>query len=95
MRIPRIGKNCVIGQGVTIGAVEGYFSKEINKCPTVGDNCYIGAGARILGDIEIGNACQIGASAVVLKSAPNNSIIVGIPGRVIGQTTHDYIAIRP
>ncbi|WP_080635436.1 serine O-acetyltransferase, partial [Pseudomonas asplenii] len=83
----RIGSGCVIGQGVTIGAAEGFVSKEVNKCPVIGDNCYIGAGAKIIGDIQIGDNCQIGASAVVLKSIPNNSIVVGIPARIIGETT--------
>ncbi|WP_082557660.1 MULTISPECIES: DapH/DapD/GlmU-related protein [unclassified Pseudomonas] len=91
----KIGTNCVLGQGITIGAAEGYVTSEINKCPVIGDNCYIGAGAKIIGDIKIGDNCQIGASAVVLKDVPSNSIIVGIPARVVGQTPLDYRAIRP
>ncbi|CAI8754291.1 serine O-acetyltransferase [Pseudomonas sp. IT-P44] len=91
----KVGTGCVLGQGITIGAAEGYVTSEINKCPVIGDNCYIGAGAKIIGDIKIGDNCQIGASAVVLKDIPNNSIVVGIPARVIGQTSVDYKAIRP
>ena len=85
----------MLGQGITIGAAEGYVTSEINRCPVIGDNCYIGAGAKIIGDIVIGNNCQIGASAVVLKDVPDNSIVVGIPAKVIGQTASDYKAIRP
>jgi serine O-acetyltransferase len=90
----RVGRGCVMGQGITIGAAEGFVSSEINRCPVIGDNCYIGAGAKIIGDIKIGNNCQIGASAVVLKDIPDNSIVVGIPARIVGQTTVDYKAIR-
>lgn len=91
----KVGDGCVLGQGITIGAAEGYVTSEVNRCPVIGNNCYIGAGAKIIGDISIGNNCQIGASAVVLKDVPDNSIVVGIPARVIGQTTSDYKAIRP
>ncbi|MHC8321508.1 serine O-acetyltransferase [Pseudomonas sp. GB2N2] len=90
----RVGSGCVLGQGITIGAAEGYVSNEVNKCPVIGDNCYIGAGAKIIGDIKIGNNCQIGASAVVLTDVPDNSIVVGIPARVVGRTSTDYRAIR-
>ena len=89
-----VGKGCVIGQCVTIGASEGFVSREIHKCPVIGDNCYIGAGAKIIGDIRIGNNCQIGAAAVVLKDVPDNSIVVGIPGTVIGRTPENFLAIR-
>jgi serine O-acetyltransferase len=89
-----IGQGCVLGQGITIGAAEGYISNKVNKCPIIGDNCYIGAGAKIIGDIRIGNNCQIGASAVVLKDVPDNSVVVGIPARIVGQTPIDYKAIR-
>ncbi|NYH10652.1 serine O-acetyltransferase [Pseudomonas moraviensis] len=91
----KIGSGCVLGQGITIGAAEGFASSEINKCPVIGDNCYISAGARIIGDIKIGNNCQIGASAVVLKDVPDNSVVVGIPARIVGQTSADFKAIRP
>lgn len=91
----RVGRGCVLGQGITIGAAEGYVTSEVNKCPVIGDNCYIGAGAKIIGDIQVGNNCQIGASAVVLKDVPDNSIVVGIPSRIVGQTPINYKAIRP
>lgn len=90
----KVGRGCVIGQGVTIGAAEGYVSKEINACPTIGNNCYLGAGAKVLGGIRIGDNCQIGAAAVVLQNVPDNSIVVGVPARVVGRTSADYRAIR-
>lgn len=90
----RIGTGCVIGQGVTIGASEAFFSHLPNKCPAIGNNVYISAGARILGNITIGDGCQIGAGAVVVRDVPAHSVVVGVPGRIIGQTSQDYLAIR-
>ena len=90
----KIGRGCVIGQGVTIGASEAYVSREKHRCPTIGDHCYVGAGAKILGDIVIGDRCQIGAGAVVIKDVPSHAIVVGVPARVIGQTPAGFTAIR-
>lgn len=73
-----IGKNCIIGQCVTIGGRSKHY-----EVPVIGDNVYIGAGAKILGPITIGNNSVIGAGAVVLKSVPANSIVAGAPARVI------------
>lgn len=90
----KIGNNCVIGQGVTIGAAEGYFSNIINISPKIGNNCYIAAGAKILGNIMIGDNCIIGAGAVVLSDIKNNSVVVGCPAKIIKTTSDDYLAIR-
>lgn len=90
----KIGAGCVLGQGITVGAAEGYFSSQIHPSPTIGNNCYIAAGAKILGDIMIGNNCIIGAGALVLTDIPDNSIVVGAPGKVIKSTPDNYLAIR-
>lgn len=71
----RIGDNCTVRGQVTIGN-KGW--KE-NKCPILLNNIEIGVGAKIIGPVKIGNNCQIGANAVVTKSFPENSILVGIP----------------
>ena len=65
----RIGKNCVIGQNVTIGGRSGHYD-----VPVIGDNCYIGAGATVLGPVTIGDNVTIGANAVMLKDAPSNTV---------------------
>jgi serine O-acetyltransferase len=75
-----IGDHVLIYQGVTLGGISLEKGK---RHPTIGDHTVIGAGAKILGPITIGNHCRIGANAVVLKSAPPNSIIVGVPGQII------------
>ena len=77
-----IGKNCVIFQQVTIGAVRTKGSKTIGN-PVIGDNCYIGAGAKIIGKIHVGNNVRIGANAVVYSDVPDNSIVVAAPTRII------------
>ncbi|HIJ63373.1 MAG TPA: serine O-acetyltransferase, partial [Rhodospirillaceae bacterium] len=50
---------------------------------TLGDRVVVGTGAAVLGDIHIGDDCRIGANAVVVKSVPANSVVVGIPGQAI------------
>ena len=90
----KIGEGCVIGQGVTVGAREGYFSKEIKAAPQIGDNCFIATGAKILGDITIGSNCIIGAGSSVVSDIPDNSIVVGSPGKIIKNTEPGYLAIR-
>ncbi len=72
----KFGKNCIIMQQVTIGTVITKGSKKIGA-PTIGDNCYICAGAKIIGNIHIGNNVRIGANAVVYKDVPDNSVVVG------------------
>jgi serine O-acetyltransferase len=51
--------------------------------PVIGDNVYIGPGAKIVGNVHIGNNVAIGANCVVTKDIPDNSVVVGVPGRVI------------
>lgn len=81
-----IGSNCIIYQDVTIGAgKKGEGAK--SKYPIIGDNVIIYAGAKILGDVILGDNVVIGANSVVTKSFPNNSILVGIPAKRID----DYV----
>ena len=72
----RIGKNCTLYPGVTVGATH-------KGVPTIGDNCYLGLGAKIFGNIHIGNNVQILANAVVTKDVPDNCIVAGVPAKVI------------
>jgi serine O-acetyltransferase len=81
-----IGETCEIGNNVTIyqGVTLGGTGKEKGKRhPTVEDNALIATGAKVLGNITIGENSKIGAGSVVLKDVPSNSTVVGIPGRVI------------
>ena len=90
----KVGKKCIIGQGITIGAKEAFSSKIANSVPEIGDNVYISAGARLLGGIKIGSNSIIGANSVVLESFPPNSILVGSPAKCINKTDSNYLAIR-
>lgn len=76
----RVGSNCRIHTGVNIGAQLGKGT----DVPKIGNNCYIGPGAKLFGDIYIGDNTAVGANAVVNKSFPEgNATIGGIPARVI------------
>jgi serine O-acetyltransferase len=72
------GDNCIIRNGVTIGL------QDIDHpvAPRIGNNVEIGAGAKLLGDIVVGDNVTIGANAVVIKSVPPDSIAVGVPAHV-------------
>ncbi|MDD3420122.1 MAG: serine O-acetyltransferase [Candidatus Gastranaerophilales bacterium] len=96
-----IGETTIIGNDVLIyqGATLGGTGKETGKRhPTIANNVVIGAGAKVLGNILIGENSQIGAGSVVVDDVPTNSTVVGIPGRVIlrkrqinGQLQHNRI----
>lgn len=75
-----VGDCAVIYQGVTLGGT----GKETGKRhPTLGKNVVVGAGAKVLGNIQIGDNVRIGAASVVLRNVPENCTVVGIPGRII------------
>ncbi len=77
-----IGDNVTLYQGVTLG---GTGKEKGKRHPTVGNNVVIGAGAKILGNIKIGDNSYIGSNAVVIKDVPDNSTVVGVPGRITKQ----------
>lgn len=88
-----IGQKCVIGHGVTLGTSFPYTSNARSIGPSVGNNTFIGSGAKILGEICVGSNCTIAANAIVLMDIPDNSIVVGMPARIIGQNKSNYRAI--
>jgi serine O-acetyltransferase len=73
------GSDCIIRNGVTVGLK----NIEEKAAPKIGDKVNIGTGAKILGNITIGNNVDVGANAVVITSVPDNSIAVGIPAKII------------
>ena len=75
-----IGNNCTIYHGVTLG---GTGKDKYKRHPDLGDNVIVGCGAKVLGPIKVGDNVKIGANSVVLKEVPENSTVVGIPGKVV------------
>ena len=75
-----LGSNVTLYQGVTLGGT----GKETGKRhPTIGDNVVVSSGAKILGSFTVGANSKIGSGSVVLHEVPPNSVVVGIPGRVV------------
>ena len=77
-----IGDDVLLYQGVTLG---GTGIEKGKRHPTIGSNVVVGTGAKILGNITIGDNSYIGANAVVIKDVPPNSTVVGVPGRITKQ----------
>lgn len=85
----KVGKNCRIHEGVTIGA-----TGRSGQAAHIGDNCFIATGAKVIGDIKIGNDIAIGANAVVTKSFLEDGITLGgVPAKKISDhTSRDFLA---
>lgn len=80
-----VGDYCLIYQNSTLGGT----GKETGKRhPTLGNNVIVGAGAKVLGNIEIGDHVRIGAGSIVLRHVPSDCTVVGVPGRIISRTGH-------
>ena len=94
------GMGVVIGETTEIGADVTLFQgvslagngkdRGQKRHPTLGDHVLVGAGAKILGNIRIGEGVRIGANAVVLQSIPAHCTVVGIPGRVVRTKERGY-----
>ncbi len=76
-----IEDDVLIYQGVTLGGVS--LEKDTKRHPTIKKGAIIGGGAKILGNITIGENARVGANSVVVKDVPPNSTAIGIPARVI------------
>ena len=81
-----IGDDVLMYQQVTLGGT----GKESGKRhPTIGNNVILGAGAKVLGNIKISDNVRIGAGSVVIEDVPENSTVVGVPGRVVHRAVID------
>lgn len=86
----KVGSNCRIHEGVTIGATNGS-----DKAPIIGVNCFIGSGAKVIGDIIIGDNVAIGAGAVVVNSyADSNITLGGVPAKIISNNGSDSNIVK-
>jgi serine O-acetyltransferase len=90
-----VGDDVLLYQGVTLGGTGNECGK---RHPTLGHNVVVGAGAKVLGNIILGDNVKVGASSVVVHSVPANSTVVGIPARItksrssVGILDHDRVA---
>jgi serine O-acetyltransferase len=75
-----IGDDVLLYQGVTLG---GTGNEKGKRHPTLGNKVVVGTGAKVLGNIRIGDHAKIGAGSVVVHPVPDNCTVVGIPGRVV------------
>lgn len=88
-----IGETAIVGENVTIreGVTLGGTGKETGKRhPSIGDRTFIGPGAKVLGNISIGEDVHIAAGAVVLRDIPADRTVIGVPGRVIEPSTSRF-----
>lgn len=74
----KIGKNCKILHGVTMGGRAGH-----KGLPIIGDNVVIGTHAQLIGNVKIGNNSIVGAGAIVTHDVPDNVVVAGNPARIL------------
>lgn len=73
-----IGNNCRINSGVVVG------NKHTNsQVPTIGNNCQLSVGCKIIGEIKLGDNVIVAPNAVVIRDVPENSIVGGIPAKIL------------
>ncbi len=87
-----IGANVTLYHGVTLG---GTSLEKGKRHPTLGDDVVVGTGAKVLGAITIGEGSRIGANAVVVRSVPPNSVVVGVPGQAVERSKPRPVTARP
>ncbi len=87
-----VGADVTLYHGVTLGGVSLEKGK---RHPTLEDGVVVGAGAKVLGNIIIGRGSRIGANAVVVKTVPPDSIVIGVPGQVVARSQHNQPLGKP
>ena len=79
----KVGRNLTVYSNVTIGRKR--RRSAITDSPNIGNNVIIYSNAAIIGPVKLGNNCHIAAGSVVVKDVPPNSIVAGVPAKVIQQ----------
>ena len=94
-----IGNNVTIYHMVTLGgispSIESDEQRNVKRHPTLKDNVVVGSGAQVLGPIEVGKNAKIGANAVVTKDVDENSVMVGIPAKNVGEVSTQDENFKP
>lgn len=86
-----VGDNVSIMQSVTLG---GTGKESGDRHPKVGDGVLISAGAKILGNIRIGNGAKVAAGSVVLADIPEHTTVAGVPAKIIGHPSCEQPALE-
>jgi len=86
-----VGNNVSILQSVTLG---GTGKEEGDRHPKIGDGVLISAGAKILGNISVGEGAKVGAGSVVLQPVAPHTTVAGVPARVVGRPGSDQPALE-
>jgi len=76
-----VGNDVTIYQGVTLGGTS--LDRGAKRHPTIGNGVVIGGGAKVLGNITVGDECRVGAGSVVLRNVPPHSTVVGVPAHIV------------
>ena len=74
-----MGANCTLSQEVTLGTSAG--GRE--GAPVVGDNVYLGAGAKVIGQVRVGDGANVAANSLVVTDVPDGATVMGVPARVM------------
>ena len=94
-----IGDNVTIYHMVTLGgispSIDSNDQRNVKRHPTLKNNVVVGSGAQVLGPVIVGENAKIGANAVVTKDVPENSVMVGIPAKNVGESSPDDKAFKP
>jgi serine O-acetyltransferase len=91
-----IGETAVVGDNVSMlhsVTLGGTGKEEQDRHPKIGDGVLIGAGAKVLGNIKVGNCSRIAAGSVVLEEVPPCKTVAGIPARIVGEAGCDQPSI--
>ena len=83
-----IGETAVVGDNVSMlhsVTLGGTGKEDGDRHPKIGDGVLIGAGAKVLGNIHVGQCSRIAAGSVVLQDVPRNTTVAGVPARVVGE----------
>jgi serine O-acetyltransferase len=86
-----VGNNVSILQSVTLG---GTGKDEGDRHPKIGDGVLISAGAKILGNIRVGEGAKVGAGSVVLEDVPAHTTVAGVPAKIVGRPLSDQPALE-
>jgi len=93
-----IGETTIIGNDVTLYqgvSLAGTGKEHGKRHPTIGNGVVIGAGAKVLGNIRVGDNSRVGAGSVVLRDVPDNSTIVGVPGHIVFRGGKRVVIVDP